>query len=164
MWSKHSRRIDPISRSAKPLCQGEAGAVGLSRMPMERNRRVTMLPQIRDGAYGEVFIRRFRSMGIRDRPTSPRSPRENGYAERLIGSIRRECLDHVVVFGERHLRHLPLSYMKYYNGARTHPWRRMHRSRAPSIAPGTFLVVQSWAGCITMPGFNLRQAQAGHLI
>jgi transposase InsO family protein len=74
----------------------------------------------RDGAYGEVFIRRLRSMGIRDRPTSPRSPWENGYAERLIGSIRRECLDHVVVFSERHLRHLLLSYMKYYNGARTH--------------------------------------------
>jgi len=74
----------------------------------------------RDGAYGEVFIRRLRSMRIRDRPTSPRSPWQNGYAERLIGSIRRECLDHVVVLGERHLRHLLLSYMKYYNGARTH--------------------------------------------
>jgi transposase InsO family protein len=48
----------------------------------------------RDGAYGEVFIRRLRSIGIRDRPTSPRSPWQNGYAERLIGSIRRECLDH----------------------------------------------------------------------
>src|SRR5882757_5830864 len=55
------------------------------------------------------------SVGIRDRPTSPRSPWQNGYAERLIGSIRRECLDHVVVFSERHLRHLLLSYMKYYN-------------------------------------------------
>src|SRR5713226_6258269 len=53
----------------------------------------------RDQAYGNVFIRRIRSMGIRDRPTSPRSPWQNGYAERLIGSIRRECLDHVVVFG-----------------------------------------------------------------
>ena len=74
----------------------------------------------RDGAYGDVFIRRLRSMGIRDRPTSPRSPWENGYAERLIGSIRGECLDHVVVFSERHLRHLLLSYMNYYNGARTH--------------------------------------------
>jgi transposase InsO family protein len=74
----------------------------------------------RDGAYGEVFIRRLRSIGIRDRPTSPRSPWQNGYAERLIGSIRRECLDHVIVLSERHLRHLLLSYMKYYNGARTH--------------------------------------------
>jgi transposase InsO family protein len=74
----------------------------------------------RDGAYGEVFIRRLRSMGIRDRPTSPRSPWQNGFAERLIGSIRRECLDHVVVFNERHLRHVLLSYMNYYNETRTH--------------------------------------------
>ena len=59
-------------------------------------------------------------MGIRDRPTAPRSPWQNGYAERLIGSIRRECLDHVVVFGERHLRHVLLSYMNYYNETRTH--------------------------------------------
>jgi transposase InsO family protein len=74
----------------------------------------------RDRAYGEVFIQRMRSIGIRDRPTSPRSPWQNGYAERLIGSIRRECLDHVVVFGERHLRHVLLSYVKYYNEVRTH--------------------------------------------
>lgn len=74
----------------------------------------------RDGAYGEVFLPRLRSMGIRDRPTSPRSPWQNGYAERLIGSIRRECLDHVVVFGERHLRHVLLSYTNYYNETRTH--------------------------------------------
>src|ERR1700720_1444246 len=74
----------------------------------------------RDGAYGEIFIRRVRSIGIRDRPTSPRSPWQNAYAERLIGSIRRECLDHIVVFGERHLRHALLSYMDYYNGTRTH--------------------------------------------
>src|SRR5246500_207975 len=74
----------------------------------------------RDGPYGEVFIRRLRSMGIRDRPTSPRSPWQNACAERLIGSIRRECIDHVVVFGERHLRHVLLSYMKYHNEMRTH--------------------------------------------
>jgi transposase InsO family protein len=74
----------------------------------------------RDRVYGEIFTRRLRAMGIRDRPTAPRSPWQNGHTERLIGSIRRECLDHVVVFGERHLRHLLLSYMAYYNGARTH--------------------------------------------
>jgi transposase InsO family protein len=65
----------------------------------------------RDGVFGELFVRRLRSMGIRDRPTSPRSPWQNGFAERLIGSIRRECLDHVVVFGEQHLRHILLSYI-----------------------------------------------------
>ena len=74
----------------------------------------------RDSVYGEIFTRRLRAMGIRDRPTAPRSPWQNGHAERLIGSLRRECLDHAVVFGERHLRHMLLSYLAYYNGARTH--------------------------------------------
>jgi transposase InsO family protein len=74
----------------------------------------------RDCAYGQAFIRRLRAMGVRDRPTAPRSPWQNAYAERLIGSIRREVLDHVVVLGERHLRHLLRSYMTYYNEARTH--------------------------------------------
>ena len=74
----------------------------------------------RDRVYGSDFIRRIRAMGIRDRPTSARSPWQNGYAERLIGSIRRECLDHVVVFSERHLRNLLRSYQKYYNEYRTH--------------------------------------------
>ena len=59
-------------------------------------------------------------MGIRDRPTSPRSPWQNGYAERLIGSIRRECVDHIVILGERHLRHVLKCYMFYYNEVRTH--------------------------------------------
>src|SRR5580704_5988165 len=58
--------------------------------------------------------------GIRDRPTAPRSPSQNAYAERPIGSIRREVLDHVVVLGERRLRHVLLSYMTYHNEARTH--------------------------------------------
>ena len=59
-------------------------------------------------------------MGIRDKPAALRSPWQNGYAERLIGSIRREYLDHGVVFNERHPRRVLLSYMEYYNGARTH--------------------------------------------
>jgi transposase InsO family protein len=74
----------------------------------------------RDCVYGDVFLRRLRAMGIRDRPIAPRSPWQNGCAERLIGSIRRDCPDHVIVFGERHLRHLLKSYQKYYNEARTH--------------------------------------------
>jgi transposase InsO family protein len=74
----------------------------------------------RDGAYGDAFIRRITVMGIRDRPISARSPWQNGLAERLIGSIRRDCLDHVVVFNERHLRHLLNSYKQYYNEFRTH--------------------------------------------
>lgn len=74
----------------------------------------------RDRVYGHAFVRRLRAMGIRDRPTSPRSPWQNAYAERLIGSIRRECLDHIVVFGERHLRRVLVAYRDYYNRVRTH--------------------------------------------
>jgi hypothetical protein len=74
----------------------------------------------RDAVYGAIFIRRLRAMGIRDRPIAPRSPWQNGHAERLIGSLRRECLDHVIVLGERHLRQLLLLYKDYYNRARTH--------------------------------------------
>jgi transposase InsO family protein len=59
-------------------------------------------------------------MGIRDKPTAPASPWQNGFAERLIGSIRRECLDHIVVFGEAHLRRTLRSYARYYNDIRTH--------------------------------------------
>jgi transposase InsO family protein len=73
-----------------------------------------------DGAYGQVFKRRVRAMGIRDRPISPRSPWQNPYTERLIGTLRRDCLDHVLLFGARHLRRILASYSCYYNEKRTH--------------------------------------------
>jgi len=59
-------------------------------------------------------------MGIRDKPIAPGSPWQNGFAERLIGSIRRECVDHIVVLGETHLRGVLKSYARYYNEMRTH--------------------------------------------
>jgi len=59
-------------------------------------------------------------MGIRDRPISPQSPWQNPYAERLIGTLRRDCLDHVLIFGERHLLRILSLYSSYYNEARTH--------------------------------------------
>jgi len=73
-----------------------------------------------DGAYGHVFTRRLRAMGIRDRPIAPRSPWQNGHAERLIGTVRRECLDRMLIFGERHLRCVLACYAAYYNQVRTH--------------------------------------------
>ena len=86
----------------------------------------------RDTAYGVAVTRRLRAMGIRDRPITPRSPWQNGHVERLIGSIRRECLDHVVVFGESHLRHLLANYAIYHNGcARTSRSARMPRYTDP---------------------------------
>ena len=74
----------------------------------------------RDVAYGEVVKRRLRGLGIRDRPTAPRSPKQNAHVERLIGTIRRECSDHVMVLGETHLHRIMCSYADYYNQARTH--------------------------------------------
>ena len=96
----------------------------MDRPPAHRGLGWTAAPRYvvrdRDAVYGDIFLRRLQAMGIRDRPTAARSPWQNGYAERLIGSIRRECFDYVVVFGERHLRHLLGSYQRYYNEARTH--------------------------------------------
>jgi transposase InsO family protein len=74
----------------------------------------------RDAAYGQVVKRRLRGLGIRDRPTAPRSPWQNAYVKRLIGSVRRECIDHVIVFGETHLHWVMSAYASYYNQARTH--------------------------------------------
>ena len=73
-----------------------------------------------DRAFGAVFKARVRAMGIRDRPTSFRSPWQNGLVERLIGSARRECTDHVIVFNEEHLRRILSKYASYYNEVRTH--------------------------------------------
>jgi transposase InsO family protein len=73
-----------------------------------------------DRAYGHVFRSRVRAMGIRDRPISPGSPWQNAYVERLIGTVRRECLDRMLIFGEAHLRQILASYAAYYNQVRTH--------------------------------------------
>src|SRR5438270_716313 len=111
------RRILSLAGTAQPtaewIAQQVTEACGWENAPH-------YLIRDQDRVYGEAFTRRVRAMGIRDRPTAPRSPWQNGYAERSIGSIRRECLDHVIVFGERHLRHVLLSYQQYYNGTRTH--------------------------------------------
>ena len=74
----------------------------------------------RDRIYGAIVTRRLRAMGIRDKPIAPASPWQNGFVERLIGSIRHECLDHVIIRGEAHLRRILRSYAMYYNSIRTH--------------------------------------------
>src|SRR5215471_7623791 len=113
----HQRRIMWLGVTAHPsaewIAQQLTEACGWREPPR-------YLIRDRDGAYGTAFIRRVRAMGIRDRPTSARSPWQNGCAERLVGSIRRDCLDHVAIFGERHLRQLVNSYQRYYNEIRTH--------------------------------------------
>jgi len=84
------------------------------------HRRRAYLLRDRDAVYGDTFLQRVKGMGIGEVLTAPRSPWQNPFAERLIGSIRRECLDHVVVFGEWHLRRILSAYFAYYHRARTH--------------------------------------------
>ena len=84
----------------------------------------------RDQVYGERFSRQANLLDIREAVIAPRSPWQNAYAERVIGSIRRECLDHVVVIGDRHLLRILSTYVAYYNGTRTtYRWPRTRPSR-----------------------------------
>ena len=93
------------------------------------------LLRARDRSYGSIVRRRLHAMRIRDHPTAPCSPWQNGHAERLIGSIRRECLDHIVVMGEVSLRRTHKAYARYYNEVRTH--RSLHKD-APEARPVQF--------------------------
>jgi transposase InsO family protein len=84
------------------------------------NEAPRYLMRDRDRVYGAAVTQRLPAMGIRDKPIAPGSPRQNGFAETLIGSIRRECTDHIVALGERQLHRVLQSYARYYNETRTH--------------------------------------------
>ena len=104
----------------------------------------------RDQVYGTLVTRQLRAMGIRDKPIAPGSPWQNGFAERLIGSIRRECVDHVIVFGEAHLHQILMKYAAYYNELRTHrSLDKTLRSIAPSSTPAASCLRPSSAAFIT---------------
>jgi len=74
----------------------------------------------RDASYGQTFRYRVQAMAIEEVVTAPRSPWQNAYVERIIGSIRRECLDHIIIFDERHLRRMLSAYFQYHQHSRTH--------------------------------------------
>jgi len=97
------KRSGPASQGWRTFLQNHAPSIG-----------------DRDRIYGTRFVRRLRTMGIRDKPIAPASPWQNGFAERRIGSIRRECVDHLIVLGEAHLRRTLRAYARYYNDIRTH--------------------------------------------
>ena len=104
---RHQRRhLISLSVTANPMAEWIARQI-TDAFPW--NEAPDHLIRDRDASYGHAVTRRLAAMGIRDHPTAPRSPWQNGQAERLIGSIRRECLDHIVVFGEAHLRESFLS-------------------------------------------------------
>jgi transposase InsO family protein len=106
-----------ISVTTNPTAEWVAGQI-TEAFPWDGAPRFMI--RDRDRIYGTIVTRRLRAMGIRDKPTAPASPWQNSVAERLIGSIRRECLDHIIVLGEEHLRWILKSYAAYYNGIRTH--------------------------------------------
>jgi transposase InsO family protein len=111
------RRLVTISVTNNPTAEWIAGQV-TDAFPWDEAPR--HLIRDRDRAFGPAFTRRIRAMGIRDHPIAPRSPWQNGHVERLIGSIRRESLDHLVVFGEAHLREVLKNYAGYYDKVRPH--------------------------------------------
>src|ERR1700692_1232613 len=111
------RNIVWINVTANPTAEWVARQITES-FPWDEAPRY--LIRDRDRIYGSVVTRRLRAMGIRDKPTAPASPWQNGFVERLIGSIRRECADHIIVLGEMHLRRVLKSYADYYNSVRTH--------------------------------------------
>src|SRR3984893_8840632 len=106
-----------ISVTTNPTAEWVAGQI-TEAFPWDGAPRYMI--RDRDRIYGAVVTRRLRAMGIRDKPIAPASPWQNSFAERLIGSIRRECLDHIIVLGEEHLRWILKSYAAYYNSIRTH--------------------------------------------
>jgi len=115
--SHHRRRILSFGVTPHPTAEWIARQI-TDAFPWTECPRY--LVRDRDAVYGQVATRRLKSIGIRDRPTAPRSPWQNGCVERLISSIRQECLDHVVVLGGAHLRHILKAYVSYYNAVRTH--------------------------------------------
>ncbi len=102
----------------------------------------------RDRIYGAV-TRRLRAMGIRDKPTASASPWQNGFAERPIGSMRRECTDHIVVFGEAHLRRILRSLATTTGSELTGHWTRMRRSLARFSGPVSSIHAPSLADSMT---------------
>src|SRR5262249_19704641 len=115
-----------------------------------------------DRAYGHVFTTRVTAMGIRDRPISPGSPWQNGIAERLIGTLRRECLNHMVIFGEAHLRRILSAYAVYYNQTRTHlALNKDCPLERPVQRFGRVAATPFWlAYIISMSGYDFRKGQA----
>jgi len=74
----------------------------------------------RDGIYGEKVLRTIGHLGMEDKPISPHSPWQNGYCERMVGTLKRECLDHMIIFNERHARRIIREFLEYYHEDRTH--------------------------------------------
>ena len=111
------RRILHVNVTDRPTAEWTARQI-VGTFPWDTAPR--FLLRDRDGTYGNCFRDRVKNMGIEEVLTAPRSPWQSPFCERLIGSVRRECLDHVIILGERHLRRIMASYVDYYNHSRLH--------------------------------------------
>jgi len=132
----HRRRVVHFNVTEHPTAAWTAQQI-LEAFPEDTPPRY--LIRDRDQIYGECFRNRLRDLGTTEVLTAPQSAWQNPLAERLVGSIRRECLDHMIVLGERHLRRILKSYFDYYLGSRT------HLSLAKD-APTTRVVQAGWKG------------------
>jgi putative transposase len=117
LLSHHRRRIVHLRITEHPTAAWTAQQL-IEAFPEESAPH--WLLRDRDAIYGEVFRRRVATMGIRDVISAPSSPWQNPYVERVIGSIRRECLNHIIVINEGHLRRTLAGYLSYYHYSRTH--------------------------------------------
>ena len=115
---RHDRRqVVHFNVTTNPSAEWTAQQI-VNAFPFDEAPR--FLIRDRDGIYGKYFQDRVDAMGIEEVPTAPRSPWQNPYAERVIGSIRRECLNHLIVLGEAHLKRILISYFLYYHDSRPH--------------------------------------------
>jgi putative transposase len=113
----HRRRVVHFNVTEHPTAQWTVQHI-LDAFP--NDSAPSYLLRDRDQVYGEQFRRRVKGTGIEEVLTAPHSPWQNAFAERLIGSVRRECLDHMVVLGERHLQRTLTTYFTYCHRTRTH--------------------------------------------
>jgi len=114
--SHDRRRIEHVGVTRHPTAEWTAQQV-VEAFPYETP---TFLVHDRDAIYGDVFRQRMKALGITELVTPRRCPWRNGFCERVIGTIRRECTDHVIALGERHLSRVLREYVAYYNRERTH--------------------------------------------
>jgi putative transposase len=115
---RHDRRqIVHFNVTTNPYAEWTAQQI-INAFPYEEAPR--FLIRDRDDIYGDYFTERIESMGIEEVPIAPHSPWQNPYCERVIGSIRRECLDHMIVLNERHLYRILTDYFDYYHNSRPH--------------------------------------------
>ena len=113
----HRREVVHFNVTADPSAEWTAQQI-IEAFPYEEAPR-TMIRD-RDSKYGDYFTKRVEGMGIAEVPIAPHAPWQNPYCERMVGSIRQDCLDHLIVLNEAHLKRIMCSYLDYYHNSRTH--------------------------------------------